>query len=264
MDYYTLYLDESESHIFSKTTTKNENPHFCMAGVIIADDTIAAVEQSVDFLKRAIWPDHPNPHAIVLHQMLINNARKGRLDSAKYPEYVRFSSNSKIKVFYQELQKVFVQNPMTIIGSCISEDNMRKYYGVSGKNKQDQYLIAMHLILENYCHFLCSRNARGRILYEALDVASNESLRDKYYHMKLMGSMYMSQKTASNCLLGLDFANKNDNNPGLQIADFVPNGFARDFLGSPQAKYNIFRTLRYLRYDGGQNLPERFGVKYMP
>ena len=264
MDYYTLYLDESETHRINKTTSKCETPHFCMAGVIIADSTISTVEKSVNSLKSTIWSDLSDPHSIILHQMLINNAVRGRLDISKHPEYARFSSNANIKIFYSELQKVFVQNPMTIIGSCISEDNMRNYYGISGKNKQDKYLITMQLILENYCHFLCSRNAKGRILYESLDIISNEALRDKYYHMKLMGSMYMSQNTASKCLLGLDFANKSDNNPGLQIADFVPNGFARDCLGLPQLKHNIFRTFKYLRYDGGLKLPERFGVKYMP
>ena len=264
MGYYTLYLDESETHCYNKITSKNEAPHFCMAGVIIKDDNIDSVEQSINILKSTIWSDLADPHSVVLHQMLINNAQRGRLNVAKHPEYARFSSNANIKVFYQELQKVFVQNPMTIIGSCISEDNMKKYYGISGKNQLDQYLIAMQLILENYCHFLCSRNSKGRILYESIDTISNESLRDKYYHMKLMGSMYMSQKVASECLLGLDFANKSDNNPGLQIADFVPNGFARDYLGLPQPKYNLFRTFKYLRYDGGLNLPERFGIKYMP
>jgi hypothetical protein len=264
MDYYTLYLDESETHRYNKVTSKNEAPHFCMAGVIIADKDITTVEQSIDSLKSVVWHDLGNPHEIILHQMLINNAQRGRLDSRKNPEYVRFSSNKVIKLFYQELQKVFANAPMTIIGSCISEDAMSNYYGVSGKNPQDKYLIAMQLILENYCHFLCSRNARGRILYEAINTVANESLRDKYYHMKLVGSMYMPQKTASNCLLGMDFASKSDNNPGLQVADFVPNGFARDCLGTPQAKYNIFRALKYLRYDGGLGLPDRFGVKYMP
>ncbi len=235
-----------------------------MAGVIIPDKSILSVEQSVDSLKSIVWSDLADSHSVILHQMLINNAQKGRLDRIKHPEYVRFSSNATVKAFYQELQKVFVQNPMVIVGSCISEDNMKKYYGVSGKNKQDRYLIAMQLILENYCHFLCSKNAKGRILYESLDAITNESLRDKYYHMKLMGSMYMSQATASKCLLGMDFANKSDNNACLQIADFVPNGFARNCLGTQQKKHNIFRTFKYLLYDGGQNLPNRYGIKYMP
>lgn len=263
MDYYTLYLDESETHRHNQTTSKNEAPHFCMAGVIIADSDIAAVEKSLDALKSVIWSDLADPHAVVLHQMLIHNAQKGRLDSVKHPEYARFSTKRQVKVFYQELQKVFVQSSMTIIGCCISEDKIRDYYGISGRNKPDRSLITMQMIFENYCHFLCARNAKGRILYEAINARSNETLRDKFYHMKLMGSMYMPRKTVSEHLLGLDFTNKYDNNPGLQIADFVPNGFARELLGSAQAKQNIFRTLKYLRYDGGQGLPEKFGVKYI-
>ena len=127
MDYYTLYLDESETHRYNKVTSKNEAPHFCMAGVIIADKDITTVEQSIDSLKSVVWHDLGNPHEIILHQMLINNAQRGRLDSRKNPEYVRFSSNKVIKLFYQELQKVFANAPMTIIGSCISEDAMSNY-----------------------------------------------------------------------------------------------------------------------------------------
>lgn len=264
MEYYTLFLDESETHRFNQVSCKNEDSYFCMAGVIIADTALWAVEQGVNNLKSIFWSDLPDPYSIVLHQMLINKARRGRLDSGEHPEYSRFSSQKQVRAFYRELQKVFINTPMVIIGSCISENNMKNCYGVNGKNKQDKYLIAMQLILENYCHFLCSHNAKGRILYESLDEVSNESLRDRYYHMKLMGSMYMHKETAANCLLGLDFADKNSNNPGLQIADFVPNGFARDSLGVKQMKDGIFRTLKYLRYDGGLGLPDRFGVKYMP
>lgn len=50
---------------------------------------------------------------------------------------------------------------------------------------------------------------------------------------------------------------------GLQLADFVPNYFARDHTGKPQPKYNIFGTLKYLRYDGNVGDKDRFGVKYM-
>ena len=264
MDCYTLYLEESETHRFDAVKSQQVDPHFCMAGVIVADKDVIKIEHSVNNLKALIWPTSPNPSAIILHQMLINNAQKGRLDTIKYQEYAIFSSHQQVKRFYTELQKIFVQNPIIIIGSCISENNMANYYGVSGKNKQDKYLIALQLILENYCHFLCSKNAKGRILYESRNIISDEQLRDRYYHMKLMGSMYMQRATAVNCLLGMDFAKKDENDPCLQIADFIPNGFARDCLGVKQPKYNIFRTFKYLRYDGGQGLPERFGIKYMP
>lgn len=73
---------------------------------------------------------------------------------------------------------------------------MKQYYGVAGKNKQDQYLVAMQLLLENYCHFLCTNNGIGNIIYEYRELKGNEKLRDKYYHMKLMGSMYMTKEAA--------------------------------------------------------------------
>ena len=38
---YTLYLDESQTHKYNPASHKNEQYHFCMAGIIIADDDYA-------------------------------------------------------------------------------------------------------------------------------------------------------------------------------------------------------------------------------
>ena len=262
---YTLYLDESETRSFNPKTGKLENPHFCMAGIIVDIDKIPDLDNSVNNLKRTIWHDLPNPESLVLHQIRISEAEKGRLDSAKYPEYVRFGHNAQRKIFYSELKKVFVQNPdIAIIGSSIKLNDLQSLYSVSGKNKQDPYLVAIQLLLENYCHFLCSHDACGNIIYEYREQIGNEQLRDRFYHVKLMGSMYASKATVEKRLLGLDFARKSENVSGLQIADFVPNGFARDHIGNSQAKYFIFNTLKHHRYDGGVGQPTRFGVKQMP
>lgn len=263
MNSYTLYLDESETFTLQNGRIRT-NPFFCMAGVIIADDDIEDVTNKLNALKSVIWNDYDNPEKIVLHQMLINKAEHGKLDVTEFPQYARFRKMKVRKQFYSEFKKIFLGDKITVVGSSLSEDNMNTYYGVSGRNTQDQYLVAMQLILENYCHFLCSKNARGKVLYESRESIGNESLRNKYYHMKLMGSMYMSKKAAEKHLLGMDFTEKQDNNTGLQIADFIPNGFARDCAGKAQASPNIFSTLKHYRYDGNQNLPERFGVKYMP
>ena len=122
----------------------------------------------------------------------------------------------------------------------------------------------MQLLLENYCHFLCSNNGIGNIVYEYRELIENERLRDRYYHMKLMGSMYMNKQAAEKRLLGIDFLNKSENCAGLQIADFVPLSFAREHAGINQELPNIFSTLKYCRYDGTQGMKERFGVKYLP
>lgn len=261
---YTLYLDESQTYKFNPQTRKNENYHFCMAGIIIADDEYPRLEDSVNELKRNIWAEIPNPEEIILHQMLIANSEKGRLRYNEHSEYAKFSQKRERKKFYAELKKVFDTNNITIVGSSLCEDDLKKYYNVSNRNKQDSSLVTMQLLLENYCHFLCVNNGVGRVIYESRELFENERLRDRYYHMKLMGSMYMNKIAAEKHLLGIDFISKEQNCAGLQIADFVPLGFARDQAGMPQCGNNIFSTLKYHRYDGNQNLKDRFGIKYMP
>lgn len=261
---YTLYLDESQTHKYNRHLHKCEQYHFCMAGVIVADDDYPLLENSVNALKRNIWPELSRPEAIILHQMLIVDAEKGRLDSTQYPEYAKFNKYKERKKFYRELKQIFVNNDITIVGSSLCEDDLKTYYWVSGRNEQDSSLVTMQLLLENYCHFLCTNNGIGRIIYESRDLCFNERLRDKYYHMKLMGSMYMNRDAADRRLLGIDFINKEQNCAGLQVADFVPLGFARNHAGINQGKPNIFATLQYHRYDGNQNAKSRFGIKYMP
>lgn len=48
-------------------------------------------------------------------------------------------------------------------------------------------------------------NAIGNIVYEHRELIGNEKLRDKYYHMKLMGAMYMTNEAVERWLLGIDF-----------------------------------------------------------
>lgn len=264
--HYTLYLDESQTHKCNYKAHYLYDFHFCMAGIIIADDNYPKLEQSVNLLKRNIWTGLLTPENIILHQMLIVDAEKGRLDASKHPEYVQFNRISERRKFYKELKKIFINNAITIVGSSLYEDDLKRYYAITGRNDPDAALVAMQLLLENYCHFLCTNNGMGRIIYEHRELIEDERLRDRYYHMKLMGSMYMNKNTAEKRLLGIDFIRKEENNAGLQIADFVPLSFARDHAGINQGNPNIFSTLKYCRYNGKQKcpLPERFGVKYMP
>ncbi len=261
---YTLFLDESETHKHDRAAHNDSDYHFCMAGVIVAEDDYAQLQSSVNQLKHNVWPELSNTESVILHQMRLIEAEKGRLNTSKYPEYSKFNRRSERIKFYDELKKVFVNNKLTIVGSSINEDNLKMFYWVAGKNKQDQYLVAMQLLLENYCHFLCMNNAVGNIIYEHRELIGGEKLRDKYYHMKLMGSMYMTKEAAEKRLLGIDFIDKADNEAGLQIADFVPNSFARNHAGISQPNPNIFTTLRYNLYDGNVGKRDRFGIKYMP
>lgn len=116
---YTLFLDEGETHIHNKTNHKDEKYHFCMAGAIIAEDDYPMLEESVKQLKRNIWADSSNPEEIILHQMRIIDAEKGKLDYAAYPEYSKFNKKSERVKFYNEIKRIFTDNNIHIgIGRC--------------------------------------------------------------------------------------------------------------------------------------------------
>ena len=42
-------------------THKDCDYHFCMAGVVVAEDEYAQLQRSVNQLKRNIWPELSNP-----------------------------------------------------------------------------------------------------------------------------------------------------------------------------------------------------------
>jgi len=54
---------------------------------------------------------------------------------------------------------------------------------------------------------------------------------------------------------------KDDNNIGLQIADFIPNPVSREFSGIKQKSTNLFTEIKNAAYDGNESLSDRFGFK---
>ncbi len=267
---YTLYIDESE------TNNKGAYPHFCMAGAIIYDKEYRIVEDKVKDLKRSIWNDVENAEKIILHQKNIIDASKGRLDSSRYPEYERFKSKGVRRKFYTEFAKIFDCRKINIVGGSMNVDYMEKHYNIRKitskeekiefRNETNKYLITLQLMLENYCHFLVVHNARGRIVYESISEIDNERIASKFYQIKLMGSMYITKQAMDKHLLGINFVKKEENNIGLQIADFIPNAFAREHAGFGQldSDKTLINKMKYYRYGGLCKEQKRYGVKFMP
>lgn len=268
---YTLYIDESQTH-----DKFEQRPHFCMAGAIINDKEYSAMADAVNHLKRTIWNDYSYPEKIILHQKSIIDASKGKLNISKFPEYERFKSKGFRKNFYSEFARIFDCRKITIVGSSIDVEYMEKCYdiikpringeSIQFRNQTNKYLITLQLLLENFCHFLVTHNGKGRIVYESISEIDNERICSKFYQIKLMGSMYITKEAMHNHLLGINFVRKDDNNIGLQVADFIPNAFARE-----HARFNQFdkddtliRKMKFYRYGGQQNNQDRYGIKFMP
>lgn len=259
MDSYTLYLDESTTH----SGRFNDNV-FCMAGIIVKDEDYIKLENKLNDIKTNSWSDCSNPKAVILHQMQISDAIRSRSDNSivVHSDYKRFKINQNCRNFYNALGQVFDLGIIKVIGATLDTKELNKLFKCG--NNPDPYLITLQLILENYCHFLCNNNGRGKILYESRDFIADQNLKDRFYHIKLMGSMYITKNTMEKRLMSIEFEKKEMNNSGLQIADFVPNYFARKYRGFKPNKFNIDDKLRVYRYDGGLYMHNRFGVKNMP
>lgn len=268
---YTLYIDESQTH-----NQFHQLPHFCMAGAIINDKEYIIVENAINTLKRTIWSDCQFPEKIILHQKNIIDASKNKLDISKFPEYTRFKSKGFRKKFYSNFAKVFDCNKINIVGASINVKYMEDCYDIQKpllpgetiqyRNQTNKYLITLQLLLENYCHFLLTHNGKGRIVYESISEIDNERICSKFYQIKLMGSMYTTKEAMNHHLLGINFIKKEENNAGLQVADFIPYAFAREHAGFNQLDKDntLIRKMKYYRYGRQQNSQDRFGIKYMP
>lgn len=246
-------------------TRQGENSAICLAGIVVqAEDHDRQLIPQLGKLKSKIWADQPNPTSIVLHEKDVrayaNNRPNRNLSLSPY--YSRFRKGSVTKDLYRELNNIFSSSPITIIGACLDEVSSRRLY--SSNFSQDLYLATFQIVIENYVHFLESRRERGVIFWESRGESQDRLVRMRYHQVKAIGTLYASAHIVQAYLRDIEFPRKSDNVAGLQLADFVPNPFARNVLKLGVLKPNIYTTLRALRYDGNCRLPKRFGVKVLP
>lgn len=257
---YHLYLDESETKDFT-----GKNRVFCIAGLIIKERDYPSFSDKVKLLKRDVWIDLNNPEDIVMHEKDIrfanNRSNKRRLGEIK-SEFHRFKENAKMRDLYEKLNNIIETTPISIIGACIKLDGLSEYF--HRDLLSDKYLIAMQILFENFCQFLQKKNGVGYVFYESRKEENDKEVRMRFNHIKAMGSMYISPYAMQKHLIEINFPSKLDNNEGLQVADFIPNNFAREHGVNDRYKFNIFNSLRKTRYDGGLLKHDRFGIKVMP
>lgn len=257
MDEYTLYLDESTTHNHGY-----KNLVFCLAGIIIKNSDYPILQQEIVNLKLNIWHDLPNPSDIIFHEKEIREAQNRRSSLANIkPHFHRFRSNQYSRMLYDGFSSLLKTFPSYILGAVIQKDGLNSYFPEAIQT--DQYLTAMQIILENFSQFLANHNGMGHVVFESRAEA-DKNVRLRYNHIKAMGTMYISPFAMQTLLKDIAFPSKLDNVEGLQLADFVPNPFARHALGKQQHQFNIYRSLRQLRYDGKLSNYDRFGVKIMP
>ncbi|MCW6117418.1 DUF3800 domain-containing protein [Lactiplantibacillus plantarum] len=259
---YTLYLDES-------LVDKN---FFALAGVVIKNDQVDSVDHEVKALKATLWSNlriH-TAESIVLHQMLANQIlhgstqRREKLAKRFGNEYKIFSNRTKYNTLINGVGNIIEKNSLPIIGAAV---DAKKVNNLNNLNRPiDSYKIATQIVVENYVNFLVKHEGRGNVIFESRatedDDKTNLAVQSTFYMIKARGTLlfpeYLVQKHLNNVL----FRKKTNNDPGLQIADFVPNNFARKIAG--KNTNSIGRILLNRRYDGMISKPEYFGVRFIP
>ena len=254
---YHLFLDESEVH-----KGASSDLHFCIAGVAIEEGQYeTTIKQEVNNIKKEIWADFTNPENLILHEKDIRSAKKSGIKGLS-SEYHRFRANQYQRKLYTKLNTLISSHDLTIFGASVS---LQKFDDLFGNAKTDKYLLCLQIILENYVHFLHNNNSSGFVHYEHVDDSHDKMIRNHFSKIKALGTMYINHISMQERLHTICFPSKNANICGLQIADFVPNGFARKHLGLSVHKFNIQDILEAKMYKGNAGFSNvRFSVKQLP
>lgn len=254
MEEYVLYLDETSTH------TNNSQRVFSVAGVIIKKADIPQSEAGLNAIKNIVWAGEPNPSSIVLHEKDVKDAHLKNRHLVK-PHYRRFKNNQNRQQLYDEMRKLFNTGLFTIVGACVVEDELKSHYHADITT--DQYLIAMQILIENFCHFLQVNNGIGEIILESRE-SQDKIVRMHFSQIMALGTMYITPYAVQERISSIRFVEKTQNLAGLQIADFVPNPFARNAGNKTQYQFSLYNDLKRWRYDGGIHKRYRYGVKYLP
>lgn len=264
MDYYALYLDESIV----------DNQFFSVGGVIVAKHKRKQVRADLRKLKNDLWSDYEateeEKNGFILHELAVNQFKRvlsknvPRLSEKHGAHNAIFRSTSKVTELYAGLANILDYHQIPVMAVTLDTGKLTNYYSSDAAPRG--YEMAIQIITENFVQFLITHNGYGDIVLESRsDVPTDKSdfsVQSKFYSLKANGTMFITDELIQKHLGRIEFQPKTKNREELQLADFVPNNFARKMAG--KQVNTLGRTLLNRRYDGGQGKPDRFGNKQIP
>ena len=244
MKKYFLFLDESKPN---GTNIK----HLCLGGVIIEEETYKkTIIKDINAIKNSVFGNTE----VILHESELR-AAKGY--------YSEMRKEKKRTFFWNELNRVFTTLNIKTIGAAIDIDKYRSFYEESSLN--NEYFIVLQIVLENFIHFLQKNNALGSVFIESRNHKEDTDIRNIYYKIMANGTLYLNANSFQDKLLNnLNFVIKEDNNIGVQLADFVPGTLNRKCNGLNPKTPSIFKAIESNLYNGNCDSVGRFGFKVMP
>ena len=240
MKEYFLFLDES----------KNTPPsvYFALGGCAIErgiyEDKICPYVRK---MKKNIFEDEN----VILHESELRIARKDI--------YKVMRQKEKRELFWDSMGNMFKKDDITVFAAVINPDEYKAKY--NSKFLNDEYLVCLEIVVENFVHFLEKSDAIGTIYLESQNPKADNRLTNYFRQLVKRGTRCMNNHAVRTQIATFNFYQKKDLNIGLQIADFIPNTMKKYAYGIKNKRPSIENDIARCLYDGQVGETNIFGLK---
>lgn len=219
---FIIYADESGDH--SLASIDDDYPLFVLAFCVVKKTEYSS--QIVPEFQRLKFT-HFGHDMIVLHAHEIRKS-KGEFTSLLNP-LIR-------EAFYNDLNKLMEEAPITLIASAIKKkEHAQKYSTPWGP-----YTIALQFCMERAHDFLLENGQEGKLTH--LIVESRGKKEDQELELefhRIISNHYQTikqyRRDFSKTPFQMKFAHKQTNSPGMQLADLVAHPMGRHVLKPDQS-----------------------------
>jgi hypothetical protein len=228
---YIVYVDESGDHSLTSIDADFPvfSPSFC---VVKKSEYLSAVVPAVQALKFKYW----GHDSVVLHEHEIRKS-KGDFTFLLTDRAVR-------EQFYEDLNQVMVDAPITIIASVIDKVKLTAKYA----QPRNPYELAVHFCLERLLQFMLSKGQSGKrlhVIFECRGAAEDAAL-ELTFRRIVGGANNWGWVTRDFSVMEFEpkFAKKAVNSTGLQLADLTARPIAIKTLRptQPNRAYDVILT----------------------
>lgn len=219
---FVVFADESGDH--GMVSIDPEYPVFVLAFCLFHKEEYAttAVPQVLRFKFRHFGHDQ-----VILHELDIRRSRGA---------FSVLQNRERRGPFYEDLNALMTDAPMTIVASVIEKEKHRARYEVA----RNPYHISMSFGLERLYRELVSRGCREgttHVLFERRGAKEDAEVEAEFRRI-CDGSNALGKKLPFEIVM----AGKACNSPGLQLADLIARPIGRQVI-KPQQENRAFQIL---------------------
>ncbi|MDA2921919.1 DUF3800 domain-containing protein, partial [Patescibacteria group bacterium AH-259-L07] len=224
---YKLFLDESGDH--NLEAVDPNHPVFALVGCIFEINYYKTeVVKKVNELKIKYF----NSTEVILH------SRDIRKQETK--PFLVLRQKQKRESFYHDLNKLFKDIYLTIVGAVIDKDKLKEQYGEYSDNP---YYLSLGFIMERYAIFLREKGEIGEIIIEARNRTDDDLLYLAYSKIMLQGTGFMRSDEFQKRIKDITFIPKKENEIGTQLADLAAYPIATHILEERDKRaFEILKT----------------------